>query len=406
MSVLAFAILKHRKTSEIPCGEPSPLQEGERSTTTIAIPPFSSSKMPYTILVGAYSKVITTLSFDPSTSPATLNVVGTSPAGFNPSWIAQHPTDKSLIFASNEADEGKVLMFQVKPDGTLDLIQTASSGGAGTCHLHIGENEVVACNYSSGSIQTFPLSLSPPILLAPTTAPVKFEFPGEGPNKDRQESSHPHQIYPHPSGKTLLVPDLGSDKIWRLKRDEESKAWKLDDAIPTIRGGGPRHIVVKENGLYIINELHSTVSHFSYAGKATEVKTVPGVRSPDKLAENMLGAEILLSEPTATFPDTLIYASNRNDPHPEGDTIVIFKPADESSEFEMIGQVRTGLHHLRGVAFDGEEGKYLFVAGLDQPGVKGGGIKVYERVDKGRSLVEVAHLKEDQVENPTGLVIL
>ncbi|KAG8880318.1 hypothetical protein FRB97_000931 [Tulasnella sp. 331] len=369
--------------------------------------------MPYTILVGAYSKVITTLSFDPSTSPATLKVVGTTPAGSNPSWVATHPTDKSLVFASNEGAEGKVLLFKAKPDGTLDLIQEASSGGAGTCHLHIGESEVVTCNYSSGSIQTFPLSLSPPALLAPTVEPVKFEFPGTGPSADRQESSHPHQIYPHPSGEELLVPDLGSDKIWRLKRDDKTKAWTIKEAINTTKGAGPRHVVVKGNGLYVVNELKSTVTLHSYpeVGEVKEVKTIPGVMPPDELADNMLAAEILLTQPSTSFPETLIYVSNRNDPHPEGDTIAIFTPGDASSGFELVAQVRTGLHHVRGVAFGGEEDKYVVVGGLTvgaqiPGGFTGGGIKVYERVDKGRSLKEIAHLKEGEVVNPTGFVIL
>lgn len=108
--------------------------------------------MPHTIFVGAYSNVIKTLEFDPSASPATLQVIGSSPAGTNPSWVALHPTDKSLLFATNEdGDEGKVLLFKIKSDKTLELIHMAWSGGGGTCHLHIGEDEVVAANVSSSS---------------------------------------------------------------------------------------------------------------------------------------------------------------------------------------------------------------------------------------------------------------
>lgn len=74
---------------------------------------------------------------------------------------------------------------------------------------------------------------------------MKFAFPGLGPIKDRQEGSHPHQIYPHPSGTQLLVPDLGSDKVWILVKDPESKSWKVNGSIPTPPGSGPRHIAVK-----------------------------------------------------------------------------------------------------------------------------------------------------------------
>ncbi|KAG9035941.1 hypothetical protein FRB95_010149 [Tulasnella sp. JGI-2019a] len=369
--------------------------------------------MPYTILVGGYSNVITTLSFDPTTSPVTLKVIGTSPSGPRPSWIAPHPTDKSLIFASNEQVDGKVQLFKFKPDHiTLDLIQTAWSGGAAPCHLHVSEHEVFTANFSSGTVHAIPLSVSPPALLAPRSQPIHFEFPGIGP-KPNQEWSHPHQVFPDPSGKVLLVPDLGSDKIWRLARDEESESWKVKDTIEVTRGSGLRHVVFQGDDLYVINELASTVTHHSYPaeGKVQEVKTLSGLKSSDQLADNMLGAALLLARASASFPIPLIYASNRNDPHPEGDTIAIFKPKDASSGFELIGEVRMGLHHIRAVALGGEEDRYLVIGGLTggsnlPHGVRGGGIKVFERVEGGRSLNEVAHLGEEHVEQPTAFIVL
>ncbi|KAG8852825.1 hypothetical protein FRB96_008513 [Tulasnella sp. 330] len=369
--------------------------------------------MPYTILVGGYSDFISTLSFDPTISPATLKVVGTSPAGSRPTWISRHPTDKSLIFATNEQVEGKVLLFTIKPDQTLDLVQTVPSGGAAPCHLHIGEGEVVAANFSSGTVLAIPLSLSPPALLEPHSEPIHFEFPGPGP-KPNQEWSHPHQIFPHPSGKELLVPDLGGDKIWRLGRDEEGKPWKINGAIESpARGTGPRHAIFKGDDLYVINELTSTLTHYSYPneGDVKEVNTLSILRSQDQFVDNMLGAALLLSEPSQSFPEPLIYVSNRNDLHPEGDTIAIFKPATAFSGVELVGEVRTGLHHIRGVALGGEEDRYLVVGGVTggsnlPKGIKGGGIKVFERVDRGRSLKEVAHLEEEHVALPTSFLIL
>lgn len=74
---------------------------------------------------------------------------------------------------------------------------------------------------------------------------MKLAFPGVGPDADRQEASHPHQVAPHPSGKELLIPDLGSDKIWRLEKEEESGSWKVAGEIAAKPGYGPRHLVVK-----------------------------------------------------------------------------------------------------------------------------------------------------------------
>jgi 6-phosphogluconolactonase (cycloisomerase 2 family) len=38
-----------------------------------------------------------------------------------------------------------------------------------------------------------------------------ISFPGSGPNKERQEKSHPHMTIEHPTQKTFFIPDLGSE---------------------------------------------------------------------------------------------------------------------------------------------------------------------------------------------------
>lgn len=82
-------------------------------------------------------------------------------------------------------------------------------------------------------------------MLAPTTKPVAFEFPGVGPVGDRQEASHPHQVGGDILvGKELLIPDLGSDKVWKLSRDAGTSAWQVAGEIPVPKGKGPRHLVV------------------------------------------------------------------------------------------------------------------------------------------------------------------
>jgi len=103
--------------------------------------------MPHKIFVGSYTNVISTLLFDPAADPPSLVVVGETPAGASPSWISFHPSDRSTIIASNEQDDGKVLVFKVKEE-ELELVQTVDSGGQNPAHLWVGEHEVVAANVS------------------------------------------------------------------------------------------------------------------------------------------------------------------------------------------------------------------------------------------------------------------
>lgn len=107
----------------------------------------------------------------------------------------------------------------------------------------------------------------------------------------------------------------------------------------------------------------------------------------------MLAAEILV----ATSPTPYLYVSNRNDPSPEGDTIAVFSLADPAKP-ELVNEVRSGLRHLRGMWFGGEDACWL-IAG----GVLGGGVKVFERVDGGKDLKQVASL---ELEAPTGFLWL
>lgn len=94
----------------------------------------------------------------------------------------------------------------------------------------------------SGTIGSLSISPSNPNILPPTTASVQLS--GTGPNKDRQEGSHPHQVVYHEEYEELLVPDLGADAVYRLKRSPKDASWKLVGHIGFEAGGGPRHVVV------------------------------------------------------------------------------------------------------------------------------------------------------------------
>ncbi|KAG8728056.1 hypothetical protein FRC10_005381 [Ceratobasidium sp. 414] len=138
------------------------------------------------------------------------------------------------------------------------------------------------------------------------------------------------------SSTELLVPDLGADRVVRL---------------------------TKITSLSTLPE--STYSPITYR---------PGSVSPNGTSEpRPLAAELLL----VTTPTPLLFVTNRNEAHPEGDSIAVFSPLKSSSGkegFEMIASTRTGLGHVRGAAFGGPDDKYLVVGGADK-----GGVKVYER---------------------------
>ncbi|KAK0212099.1 Lactonase, 7-bladed beta-propeller-domain-containing protein [Desarmillaria ectypa] len=346
----------------------------------------------YRILVASYSNDIFSLSFDPSTR--SLTHASSIEAGFHPSWITHYPGDSSVVFASLEQENGKIIVLKYDDEGNGTIVAEASSGGDHPCALLATKGQLLIANYSSGHVSILPTAPKPPYILKQT--PTIITLTGSGPNKDRQLSSHPHQVYPNEEHDEVLVPDLGGDRVYRFKKDPTG-TWTPQSHITYQPGGGPRHVAFYNDTLYTLLELTSIVASHrlpSQPAMPSFLHTVATMSRPPSFPNNMLAAEILIPHPNATFPTPYIYVSNRNDPSPAGDLISIF-----STEPKLISEVRSGLKHLRGMAFGGPDDKWL-VAG----GAQGGGIKIFERVDDGKGLVEIA--ANSEVESPTGFLWL
>ncbi|KAF8598984.1 3-carboxy-cis,cis-mucoante lactonizing enzyme [Ceratobasidium sp. AG-I] len=368
----------------------------------------------YRILVASYTPNITTLEFDPAAG--TLTDIAQSPAETNPSWIAAHPTDKSLILATNEVTDGKVHLFKLQPNGKLKLLESMGTAGEDPAHLAVLEDEVIVGNYSSGTVLAIPFSTTAPHFLS-INPPIQLT--GTGPNLDRQSSSHPHQIYPTTSNE-ILVPDLGADRIVRFSKKAQGEWVEVGD-IKSNPGTGPRHVQLHDGVLYVVEELTNKLAAHVYppTSSSSLIKTLPTLPSPAPASSlsapdfepnsvtppngpegktlPLLAAELLL----VTKPQPLLFSTNRNETHPKGDSITIYSPlkgAKGKEGFEVIGSVRTGLKHARGAAFGGPDDKYLVVGGADT-----GGVKVFERSgERGEKLTVVAHMPG--VVAPTGFL--
>ena len=93
---------------------------------------------------------------------------------------------------------------------------------------------------------TVPISTSPPYTRPGELWKLALPFEAGRPGRDpsRQEASHPHQIVFNPLNtieKELLVPDLGSDKVWQLTKGSDGH-WAIRGFISAEIGGGPRHV--------------------------------------------------------------------------------------------------------------------------------------------------------------------
>ncbi|KAF8216415.1 Lactonase, 7-bladed beta-propeller-domain-containing protein [Mycena galopus ATCC 62051] len=347
------------------------------------------------ILVASYTNSIQSLDFDASAS--TLTTHSTVEVGFHPSWIAPQAGQSdgsTLVFAGLEQAEGKVVAVKYDTSGQGIVVAEASSGGADPCSLVATENRLFVANYSSGSISIIPITSGTPPYFLPGS--VVTQLHGSGPNTERQKSSHAHQVALHSQRGELLVADLGADQVFRFTEQED--AWILQAHVRFDPGSGPRHTAIYDGALYTLLELSSEIAKHRFPllpAEPTFIAKKPTMFNPPATPNDMLAAELLIPEPNSTFSTPYAYVSNRNNPAEEGDTVAIF--SIEGDTLKLVAEVPTGLKHLRGMVFGGPDDKWL-VAG----GANGGGVKVFERIDGGKGLKEVA--ANSSVEAPTGFL--
>ena len=189
------------------------------------------------------------------------------------------------LYSANETDrvgekkEGTVSAFAInRADGKLKLLNTVGSGGAGPTYLsiHPSGRFVLVANYFGGSVAVLPILADGRLgdatdvkndagKLGPTQAknapPGSFAISGH-------DRTHAHMIQADPSGRFVLHVDLGLDRIFVWKFDEQKGMLTPADrpAVSLPPGDGPRHFAFHPNGrwIYSIQEEGSTVVLFDY----------------------------------------------------------------------------------------------------------------------------------------------
>ncbi|KAI0268656.1 3-carboxy-cis,cis-mucoante lactonizing enzyme [Gloeopeniophorella convolvens] len=350
----------------------------------------------YRILVASYTDHVTTLLFDPA--GPTLKVASELRVGHHPSWLTVHPDDPYLVFTGLEQAEGVAVAIKYDEEGRGTVVGEIPSGGADPASLLAVKDTLLVGNYSSGTVLAAPLSTSPPYFLdAPA---ISLHFKGTGPNPERQEGSHPHHLVTIPGRTELLIPDLGADRTWRVVQ-QSSGGLTVQGEVEYAPGSGPRHVVFHEDILYTLNELTSTLTAHRLPPLPAPPKllsTASTLQNPPKSLGERLAAELLLAPPLDGSTTLHLYASNRNDPGPGGDTLAIFS-LDDPETPRLVEEVHTGVKHLRGFAIFGEGSRFVILGGA-----QGGGVKVCERTNGGRSLKEIAALAD--VGAPTSFLLL
>jgi 6-phosphogluconolactonase len=318
------------------------------------------------VYVGTYtggtsaSKGIYPLRLDLATGA--LTEAGPPAESVSPSFLALHPSGR-FLYAVNETggsakEEGGVSAFAIDArTGGLSFLNQQSSRGGAPCHLALDAKgrHVLVANYGGGSVAVLPVQSGGRLDAATTFV----QHQGHSVDPGRQKGPHAHWVDLDTANRYAFVADLGLDQVLVYKYDA-AKGGLTPHQPPAARvapAAGPRHAAFHPGGrhFYVINELSSTVTAFSYdpaTGALSELQTLSTL--PAGYAGPSFTAEI------AVRPDgKFLYGSNRGH-----DSIAIFAIDPASGRLTPAGHQSTLGKRPRNFAID-PTGAYLLAANQD-----------------------------------------
>src|SRR5712671_5109309 len=197
----------------------------------------------------------------------------------NPSYLALSH-DRRFLY-SVHGDEEYATAFALDPaTGQAKVLNRAATGGKNGVREAVDPSGkfLVMANYASGSVAVLPIAPDGSLKDQHQLLPL----PGEpGPHKVEQISSHPHDVVFDPSGRFVLVPDKGLDRVFVFRFDAASGRLSPaeTDCVKTRPGAGPRHLAFhpKLPVVWVLNELDSTVATCRWdagRGALTQIEVV------------------------------------------------------------------------------------------------------------------------------------
>lgn len=194
--------------------------------------------------IADYGGLITTAALSEKDGAYTLIKTGeTDKCGPNPSWLTVD-TNRGLMFCLNEGlatVNGSVASFTIGADATLNFVRNDTTIN-GPVHGLIygnpaGQRGLVATHYVGSAVTTYKLLGGGAL-----ERNQDFTFTGNGP-EEQQNAPHPHEAILDPTGKYILVPDLGLDVVHVYAWDRETLALTELESLKVTPGTGPRHAV-------------------------------------------------------------------------------------------------------------------------------------------------------------------
>lgn len=289
-----------------------------------------------------------------------LQRVGSVDAGPNPSFLAIHPSGRTM-FAVNEVTElagkptGAVRSFAIDArTGALAPLSEQASGGGAPCYVSTDRTGRVAmvANYVGGTVALLGVGGDGRL----RNASQIVQHVGTGKVADRQEHAHAHCIIPHPSNRFVLAADLGVDRVLVYRLDVDGGALTHVEASDAVMppGTGPRHLAFHPTLpiVYVAGELNSTVSALRCD---PETAALTPMQTLSTLPAGFTGENFPADVHVAPNGRAL-YVSNRGQ-----NAIAVFSVAEGTGALALEQTMPTGGNWPRNFTID-PTGRWLLVA--------------------------------------------
>lgn len=287
-----------------------------------------------------------------------LSLVQLVPDLVNPSYLCLNGYGTRLY--SVHGDGHEVSVFSVaQNDGTLQFMQRQECGGLNPVHLALDPTEkfLIVSDHlgeKGGTLAVLPVNDDGRL----GSVCQRIKLPGTpGPHRKEQPHAKPHFNPFDPSGRFVVVPDKGLDRVF-VFRFQDGQLTPAEIPWMTCReGAGPRHIAFHPTApyAYVINELDSTVvaCSFDVESGALEAKQVLS-SLPETFTGNSRASEIAVSR-----DGHMLYASNRG-----SDSIAVFQIDVETGWLRFIEAIPSNGMTPRFFALT-PDGAHMFVLNED-----------------------------------------
>jgi len=272
----------------------------------------------------------------------------------NPSFLTMRADQRCLCAV--HGDENYATSFSVdRETGRLAPLNRAATGGRNGVHAAFDGSGrfLLVANYASGNVAVLPAGSDGRLADAAQTVALAGQ---PGPHRIEQTGSHPHQVVFDRSGKYVLAPDKGLDRIFIFRFDGESGklAATAQGSVAARSGSGPRHAAFHPTlpVVWVVNEISSTVATYEWEAEHGSLRAVQILPSlPPEFTGESTGAEIAVAA-----GGRFVYASNRGH-----DSIAIFSADPRSGALTPVGWTPSRGRAPRFIGFDPSQ-RFLYAA--------------------------------------------